>query len=598
MAKVEVIAANLKKNLSSSVKRLIKRVCAYCRVSTDSEEQQTSYNSQIEHYSTQIKANPDWEFAGIYADEGITGTQVKNRTEFQRMIDDALAGKIDIIIAKSISRFARNTLDTLKYVRLLKEHNVDVYFEKENIHTLDLDSEMFLTLYSAFAQAESESTSQNVKLGLKAKMKRGEAVGFYGCYGLHWDKKEKKYVIDEEQASVVRRIFKLYIEGIGTGRIAKILTNEKVKTATGRTYWKQATICRIINNEKYVGDLLLQKSYVENPLTHKKVTNYGEKEKYYVKDHHIAIIDRETWEKAQEIYNKRSLTVRPDGHTHCDKYSLRYAFSSKIYCAFCGSNYVRRSCKKKNGEGKHIYWACSHRVSSGAVCPSRSIRDDYLQELFVEVYNKTLSEYEGNNERLLKEIKDVTNKCNFDNDLNKLYDEENNIRKKLSNLLEMKLELDKDNIIDKEIYESKENELKLRLDEIHNKKTEIHKLQEKNKSLSDRFNKIEQTLMEHKKLKEFDRDIFDSIVDCIIVGDTDANGNENPYVITFILNTGKEVREVLDSNYKSITQGNELLTEKDKILNHDNEDNHSLSNEKERLSLDNDRRSRVCRRKE
>lgn len=159
MAQVEIIAANLKNNIKNSVKRIIKKVCAYARVSTDSEEQLTSYSSKINHYTNYIKSNPDWEFAGVYADEGISGTQVKKRTEFMRMIDDALNGKIDIIIAKSISRFARNTLDTLKYVRLLREHNVDVYFEKENIHTLELDSEMFLTLYSAFAQAESESTS-------------------------------------------------------------------------------------------------------------------------------------------------------------------------------------------------------------------------------------------------------------------------------------------------------------------------------------------------------------------------------------------------------------------------------------------------------
>ena len=183
MAQVEIIAANLKQNVINSVKKIIKRVCAYARVSTDSEEQLTSYSSQIKHYSEKIKSNPDWEFVGIYADEGLSGTQVKNRTEFQRMIDDALNGKIDMIIAKSISRFARNTLDTLKYVRLLREHNVDVYFEKENIHTLELDSEMFLTIYSAFAQAESESTSMNVKMVLNAKMKRGEPVGNQNCYG-------------------------------------------------------------------------------------------------------------------------------------------------------------------------------------------------------------------------------------------------------------------------------------------------------------------------------------------------------------------------------------------------------------------------------
>ena len=197
MAQVEIITANIKNNINNFVKQEKKKVCAYARVSTDSEEQLTSYSSQIKHYSDQIKSNPNWEFVGVYADEGISGTQANNRVEFMRMIDDALNGKIDIIIAKSISRFARNTLDTLKYIRMLREKSVDVFFEKENIHTLNLSSEMFLTLYSAFAQAESESTSMNVKMGVRAKMKRGEVVGNPACYGYVWNKEAKEHEIYE-----------------------------------------------------------------------------------------------------------------------------------------------------------------------------------------------------------------------------------------------------------------------------------------------------------------------------------------------------------------------------------------------------------------
>ena len=233
MAQVEIIKANLKTNEEEIVNNT-KKVCAYCRVSTDSDEQINSYNSQIKHYSNKIKSNPKWKFVGIYADEGISGTQVKNRTEFQRMIDDALNGKIDIIIAKSISRFARNTLDTLKYARELREHKVDVYFEKENIHTLELDSEMFLTLYSAFAQAESESTSMNVKLGLKAKMKRGEYVGNVGCYGYNWNKDTKELEINEEESEVVKDIFNWYISGIGSYTISKMLNEKGIKSHRAR----------------------------------------------------------------------------------------------------------------------------------------------------------------------------------------------------------------------------------------------------------------------------------------------------------------------------------------------------------------------------
>ena len=192
MAQVEIIAANLNSKQENSVINNLKKVCAYARVSTDSEEQLTSYSSQIKYYSDKIKSNPNWEFVGVYADEGISGTGVKKRTEFKKMIEDALSGKIDIILAKSISRFARNTLDTLKYVRLLREHHVDIHFEKENIKTLDMDSEMFLTFYSAFAQAESESISQNIKLGLKAKMKRGEMTNGAAPYGYIWNKQNKQ----------------------------------------------------------------------------------------------------------------------------------------------------------------------------------------------------------------------------------------------------------------------------------------------------------------------------------------------------------------------------------------------------------------------
>ena len=306
MAQVEIIAANLKNENQFSVNcNRKKRVCAYARVSTDSDEQLNSFESQKQYYTEKIQSNPDWEFVGIYADEGISGTQVKNRVQFQKMIDDALNGKIDIILAKSISRFARNTVDTLENARKLSEKKVDVYFEKENIHTLDLDSELFLTFFSAFAQSESESLSQNVKLGLKAKMKRGEPTGKAECYGYTWNKETKQLEVNEEQAKVVRMIFNWYISGDGGRVIAKKLNKLGIKTYTG-SKWSQATISDIIRQEKYVGDTCGQKYYSVSPITHKKVKNYGEKEKYDARDTHQAIISRDTWDKAQTIINKRS----------------------------------------------------------------------------------------------------------------------------------------------------------------------------------------------------------------------------------------------------------------------------------------------------
>jgi len=306
---VEVIAPTSKTMcLKGNVKYKLIRTCAYCRVSTDNEDQKTSYDSQRIHYKNMIEENPDWEFVGIYADEGITGTQTKKREQFNQMMNDALNGKIDLILAKSISRFARNTVDTLNCVRLLREHNVDVFFEKENIHTLGLSNELFLTLYSAFAQAESESISENVKAGVRMKMKRGELVGKYAPFGYLYDKEKDIITPDESKKDIVTYIFEEYSKGVGFRTIALNLNNLGIPSPSNLK-WCHASVRRIITNEKYVGDLKTGKYYTENVLTHKKKVNYGEKEQYFTSNHHEPIISRELWDKCQEILNIRSKMI-------------------------------------------------------------------------------------------------------------------------------------------------------------------------------------------------------------------------------------------------------------------------------------------------
>lgn len=239
---VEVIApTKCLNNLTKLNDNKLIRACAYCRVSTDNEDQKTSYDSQRIHYKNYIEENPNYEFVGMYADEGITGTQTKKREQFNSMMSDALNGKIDLIIAKSISRFARNTVDTLNCVRTLREHNVDVYFEKENIHTLGLPNELFLTLYSAFAQAESESISENVKAGVRMKMKRGELIGKYAPCGFLYDKELNKLVIDESKKDIIIYIFEEYFKGVGFRTIAINLNANGVPSPTG-VKWCQNTI--------------------------------------------------------------------------------------------------------------------------------------------------------------------------------------------------------------------------------------------------------------------------------------------------------------------------------------------------------------------
>ena len=541
MAQVEIIAANLKNNIKNSVKKIIKRVCAYCRVSTDSEEQQTSYQSQIKHYSAMIEENPEWEFVGIYADEGISGTQVKHRTEFKRMIDDALNGKIDIIIAKSISRFARNTLDTLKYVRLLRDKGVDVYFEKENIHTLNLDSEMFLTLYSAFAQAESESTSQNVKMGMRAKMKRGEMIGVGRLFGYVWNKETKELEVNEEQASVVREVFNLYISGKGSQAIAKILNDRGILTYTGKR-WTHGRVRNMIINEKYVGDFIDQKWYIENPISHRAVQNLGEKEKYYVKDHHIPIITREVWDKAQEIYTKRSAKVIPNGSKHSSNYSKRYPFSSKITCGFCGTTYVRRHGSTKKDGTIPYYWMCYQRVYDKKDCKdSRYIREDILEKMFIELYNSLIKNKHKTKEQLLNAIRNVIDDNDYQKDISKLESEKKILQDKLLKLVDMRL----DDSITKEVYNLKEEEIKSSISDIDDRKKELERLKEETKNITDKINEIEKIVNVPCVLTEFDENTFENFVERIIVGEISENGEKNPNVIRFILKTGMEFKTIL-----------------------------------------------------
>lgn len=291
MSKVQIIEAQ-KEKIDRSTGNIINkmRVAAYCRVSTDSDEQINSYNAQVTNYKNLIKQNKEWTFVDIYADSGISGTQSDNRDEFQRMISDARSGLIDIIITKSISRFARNTMDTLKYVRMLKEDNVAIIFEKENINTLTMNGEVLLTILSSLAQQESESLSANTKMGLRMKMKRGEIVGNQRCLGYDYDKETKMIYINEEEAKTVRYIFDRYTSGTGCFVIAQELTAMGAMTKKGNTQRVDTSVRGIITNEKYKGDLLMGKTFTVDPISKRRLDNFGEEEKYYIKNHHEPII--------------------------------------------------------------------------------------------------------------------------------------------------------------------------------------------------------------------------------------------------------------------------------------------------------------------
>ena len=342
------------------------RVAAYCRVSTDSEEQLNSYEAQKSYYTQKIQDSPDWEMAGIYADEGITGTSLKKRTEFKKMITACKRGHIDLIITKSLSRFARNTVDCLETVRLLKANGIGVYFEKENINTLTESSEFLITLFSGFAQAESESLSKNVAWG-KAKSAEAGKVTFQYKKMLGYRKgADGQPEIVPEEAEVIKRIYHRYLDGCTLGQIKRELDEDNVPTAQGVDSWSPAIIHNILTNEKYIGDALLQKTYVTDCISKKVKKNQGERAMYYVENNHPAIISREVFDQVRNEMTRRSSkrkVLQKSGKTELGKYSGKYALTELLVCGECGSPY-KRVTWARNGK-KRIVWRCVSRLEFG-----------------------------------------------------------------------------------------------------------------------------------------------------------------------------------------------------------------------------------------
>ena len=353
------------------------RVAAYCRVSTDSDEQATSYEVQIEHYTEFIQKNPNWVLAGIFADDGISGTNTKKRDEFNRMIDECMSGNIDMIITKSISRFARNTLDCLKYIRLLKEKNIPVFFEKENINTMDSKGEVLLTIMASLAQQESQSLSQNIKLGLQYRYQQGQVQVNHTRFLGYTKDADGHLIIDPEQAEVVRRIYREYLEGSSMDKIAKRLEADGILTGAGKTKWWTSTINKILRNEKYIGDALLQKTFTVDFLS-----------QYYVEGDHDAIISKEVFLLVQEeLVRRRQVQTVPSGKKHT--YSANHCFAQIVFCGECGELY--RRVHWNNRGCKSIVWRCINRLNgTGSDCHSRTVNEELLQNVALQAINRVL----------------------------------------------------------------------------------------------------------------------------------------------------------------------------------------------------------------
>lgn len=349
------------------IKRMTKlKVAAYCRVSTDQEEQESSYEAQIGYYTEKIKNNAEWTLAGIFADEGITGTQAKKRPEFLKMIRLCRQRKIDLILTKSLSRFARNTVDSLNYIRKLRALGIAVIFEKENINTLETDTEMMLTIMSCFAQAESESISKNVSWGIRQSFKIGNVPIQYARLLGYQKGADGLPEIVPEEAEVVKEIYRLYLDGMSLNMIVDRL-NEKCLTTKGKgSPYRKEVVQRILTNEKYTGDALLQKTYVTDCITKKSRKNNGELPMYLVKNHHEPIISRADFNRVQEEMARRSAKrVIADKLTKGEqgKYSAKYALSELLICGECGAHYRRVTWTAKGF--KEIKWRCISRIQYG-----------------------------------------------------------------------------------------------------------------------------------------------------------------------------------------------------------------------------------------
>ena len=392
--KVIIIPAKQEMAENRTIKRQL-RVAAYCRVSTDDEEQLTSYEAQQTYYTDKIMTNPDWTMAGIYADEGITGTKATKRPEFLKMIRKCKQKKIDLILVKSISRFARNTVDCLNYIRTLKSLGIAVIFEKENINTLNEDSEMLTTIMGAFAQAESESISQNVKWGVRQAMKEGRVSIRYKNLYAYDEGEDGQPKIIESEAAVIRRINDEFLSGRSLPMIKDGLEADRILTPKGGNVWAVSAIRNLLKNEKYCGDVLMQKTFKTDPISGKTKRNTGQLPMYLIQDHHPAIISRDTYNAVQAEFARRtsgkapSTKLAPTGQA-C--YSAKYALTGIVICGECGNQY-RRCVWNKRGQKRPV-WRCSSRIDYGSkYChKSPTIYEVPLKAAILDAINLVMSD--------------------------------------------------------------------------------------------------------------------------------------------------------------------------------------------------------------
>lgn len=505
MPKITKIPASISRYTSAPIDAPVKRkVAAYARVSTDSEEQLTSYAAQISYYTEYIKGREDWEFVGVYTDEGISGCSTKRREGFQRMISDAMAGKIDLIITKSVSRFARNTVDSLTTIRLLKENNVECYFEKENIWTFDGKGELLLTIMSSISQEEARSISENVTWGHRKRFADGKVSVAYSRF-LGYDKgPDGKMVVNPEQAEIVKLIYCLFLEGMTPHTIAIHLTEKGIKTPGGKDKWNATTIRRILTNEKYKGDALLQKEFTVDFLTKKTKKNCGEIPMYYIEDDHEAIIDPAVFDMVQQEMERRK--------TGTSRYSGVSIFSSKIKCGECGGWYGAKVWHSTDQYRKVIY-RCNNKYNDER-CTTPHIMEEEVKAVFLKSLNKLLA----NRDELIENVKLICDKLTNTSELEAEKEKYAGEMSLVADMVQAAMLENARIALDQEEYRQKNDVLSARFEAAKKKHDELAMRIEEIETRGQNLRHFQETLESlNGQVTEFDSDLWGSLVDYITV---------------------------------------------------------------------------------
>jgi site-specific DNA recombinase len=501
-----------------------RRVAGYARVSTDSDEQFTSYQAQVDYYTQFIKSKPEWTFVDVYTDEGISGTNTKHRAGFNKMIEDALAGKIDLIVTKSISRFARNTVDTLTNIRNLKEHNVEVFFEKENIYTFDSKGEVMITIMSSLAQEESRSISENVTWGHRKRFADGKVSLGYSSF-LGYEKgpdKDHPLVIVEDQAEIVRRIYTMFIDGKTPFAIAKILTEEGIPTPAGKTKWGSAVVESILSNEKYKGSALLQKSFTVDFLQHKMKENQGEVPQYFIEHSHEAIIPPEDWQLVQlEIARRKSLGRRYSGNS---------VFGARLICEDCGGFFGAKTWNSTNKYRRTI-WQCNDKFKDKEHrCTTPHLTEDEIKERFLRAYNTLISDRENLLDDCRRMIDLLTDTSAIDAEIEELVREAEDVTTLTRKCIE-------ENAAKAQSQEEFAARYKGYEDRYEGIKKKVEKLQEQKAQRQDQAESISAFMFElhetDEPVAEFDSKLWLSVIDHVLVKSTG--------VLVFRFRNGTEV---------------------------------------------------------